>query len=236
MKKSIFYIIIIVLLLTIIFPLKGKNIFFFILRPFQYFFYHSNKEVSTNNSFHLHDSELEICRTENNLLRESLNFLKQSGDNFILSNVVGRRSEAGVEWFLLDRGARHGLKTGLAVVDEKGVLVGTIAKVDDFIAYLSPIFNRRSLIAADIAQGNGIISGIVQGEYGLGVKMKYIPIDRQINIGDTVITSGLEENIRRGIIIGQVTEINKEPNAIFQEVTIKPFFNPDFRIISILIP
>ena len=68
------------------------------------------------------------------------------------------------------------------------------------------------------------------------MKMKYVPLNKPVNIGDAVITSGLEENLRRGLIIGQVTEINKKPNAIFQEITVRPLISPEnLRVVSILI-
>jgi rod shape-determining protein MreC len=66
--------------------------------------------------------------------------------------------------------------------------------------------------------------------------MEYVPLDKKISIGDSVVTSGLEENIRWGILIGQIVEINKKDNSIFQELTIKPLLNPNFKIVSIILP
>ncbi len=244
MKKltsHILSVIIIVLFFAIFFPLKGKNIFFFISNPFQKFFYRSNEERAENIGSYLRDSELEACRTENFLLKNLLDLTKQTENKSVIANVIGKRSEEGMEWFLLDKGARHGIRSGLAVMDENGVLVGILIKVEESISYLRSIFDSRSSLAADIItpgdnDDGEIVSGIVQGEYGLGIRMKYIPVDKQINPGDTVITSGLEENIRRGVIIGQVAGVEKRPNDIFQEAVIKSFSNQNFRVVSILIP
>jgi len=59
-------------------------------------------------------------------------------------------------------------------------------------------------------------SGVIQGEYNLIVKMKYVSLSQKVEVGDIVITSGLEENIRRGIIIGEVAEINKNQMLFFK--------------------
>lgn len=236
MKRFFILTVIMILLFVLIFLFKGENIFFIGLRPLQRFLYCPSGQASTRDNLCLSDNKLEMCQAENDLLKKTLNFLRQSKDNFILANVIGKRSESGIEWFLLDRGESCGVKIGLAVVDEGGVLIGTIAKVDDSISHLKPIFNSGSLISGDIIHNNEIISGIVQGEYKLTIKMRYIPTDRQIDVGDTVVTSGLEEHIRRGIVIGQVAEINKKSQSIFQEIIVNPLFNPDFRVVSIILP
>lgn len=234
MKKSVIFLIIIVL--AFIFLLKGENVFFTALMPFQQFLYGGND--SENNLIQqIESAQIDMYKNENEVLRKHLNFLEISHDNFIIANVIGKRYELGSEWFLLNKGIRDGLKKGFAIVDENGILIGTIAKTENIISYMKPIFDRHSSIAVDIlSEDSEDISGIISGEYGLSIKMKYIPIDKQINIGDTIITSGLDKNVRRGIIIGEIAEVDKNPNAIFQNAIIRPFFNPNFRTVSILIP
>ena len=54
---------------------------------------------------------------------------------------------------------------------------------------------------------------------------------------DIVITSGLEQYIPRGLIIGCVTEINRESSELWQTARLTPFsdFNK-LTVISILLP
>ena len=242
MRKVIIFLIIVILIFMFIFLLKGENVFFISLQPLQKFFYGAPKQILTSGDICIENAQLKVYRAENELLKKHLNFLETSYDSFVLANVIGKEYEAGSEWFLIDKGKRHGLVSGLPVVDENGILIGTIVKVKDFTAFIQPIFSPHSSIAADIllepvsGRDSDLVSGIVQGEYGLTVKMSYVPMDREINISDTVITSGLEQSIRRGIIIGLVSEVNKKPNAIFQEIIIKPLFNSDFRIVSVILP
>ncbi len=118
-------------------------------------------------------------------------------------------------------------------------MVGTIIKAEKSISFLQPVFDCHSLIAADIISSEkslGGISGLIQGEYGTSMKMRYVPWDKQIKAGDVVITSGLQEKIRRGLVIGEIAEISKKPNAVFQEVIVRPLKSfQDLRIVSVLI-
>jgi len=252
MRKLVVFIII-VLLLIFIFLLKGENVFFDILQPIQKSFYQLEAPSLSGDEFYrqlkIENVKLKKAQVENEIIRDHFNFLDKTKDNNVLARVIGQESVAGFKWYLLDQGVEKGIKSGLAVVDQSGVLIGVIVKVKDSVSYFQPIFDQHLSLSADIItydpltqlplesdiNNPGVVSGIIQGEYGLTLKMKYVPLDKRINIGDAVITTGLEDNIRWGIVIGQVMEINKKPNDIFQEVIVKPLLTPNPKIVSIIL-
>lgn len=252
MRKLVVFIII-VLLLIFIFLLKGENVFFNVLQPIQKSFYQLEAPSLSGDEFYrqlkIENVKLKKIQVENEIIRDHFNFLDKTKDNSVLARVIGKKSIAGFKWLLLDQGADKGIESGLAVVDQNGVLIGVIVKVKDSVSYFQPIFDQHLSLSADIItydplsqlplesdiNNPRIVSGIIQGEYGLTLKMKYVPLDKRINIGDAVITTGLEDNIRWGIVIGQVMEINKKPNDIFQEVIVKPLLTPNSKIVSIIL-
>jgi len=70
--------------------------------------------------------------------------------------------------------------------------------------------------------GKEKIPGVLFG--GKEIKIKYIPKYSKINIGDLVITSGLDKIFYEGINVGLITNITKK--NLYQEATIQPFYNP----------
>ena len=69
------------------------------------------------------------------------------------------------------------------------------------------------------------------------MEIDLIPIDKQIKSGDIVVTSGLENYIPRGLIIGEIENVETKPSDLFQKAIIKiltPFNN--LRILTILKP
>ena len=57
-----------------------------------------------------------------------------------------------------------------------------------------------------------------------------------LNIGDVVVTSGLEEGMPRGLLIGTVEAVEKEAHQPFQTAVIKPFISfSKITLASILI-
>jgi len=57
----------------------------------------------------------------------------------------------------------------------------------------------------------------VEGGYGISLRMNLIPRDEAVRIGDQVVSSGLEKNIPRGLLIGTVAVIENEPYKPFQQ-------------------
>ncbi len=177
--------------------------------------------------------ELEIETQE---LRGLLNFQKRTETRLVAGNVVGERTVGSARTFLIDRGSDDGLQKDLPVVNRDGILVGKIFDVKEKSSLVLILLDGRSRVAATIQNRDGT-TGIVEGGYGLSSSMKFIPQSEEIEIGDLVVTSGLEETVPRGLIIGTVESITKEVRDPFQEATIKPLVDFEKLItVAVILP
>jgi rod shape-determining protein MreC len=52
--------------------------------------------------------------------------------------------------------------------------------------------------------------------------MRYIPQEEDVSIGDIVLTSGLGGLMPKGLVIGQVTEVQQKEYETFQTATVRP--------------
>jgi rod shape-determining protein MreC len=78
--------------------------------------------------------------------------------------------------------------------------------------------------------------GVVEGGYGLSVKMNFIPRNEIVKVGDIIVTSGLEAGMPRGLLIGSVTAIENETYRPFQAALLLPGTDlSKLSIVSILI-
>jgi len=82
--------------------------------------------------------------------------------------------------------------------------------------------NNNEKTSYTVFIGKDKIPGVLFG--GNKIIIKYIPKYKKINIGDLVITSGLDKIFYEGINVGKVTSITQY--NLYQEATIKPFYNP----------
>jgi rod shape-determining protein MreC len=165
-------------------------------------------------------SEFLTEQEENDFLRKQLNFTKDFGYDFEVANVIGKAVDKVQNTIILDRGLKSGVVEGQPVVTDKGILIGKILKVTKNSAIVLLINDDLSKVAAKI-QNKAKTIGVVEGEYGLGIKMRLVPQTEMIKEGDVVVTSGLEKSVPAGILIGQVERVMNAPEELFQEASIK---------------
>ena len=186
------------------------------------------------------NAQFKELEQDNVKLRAQLNFLSANKYKNVLANVISQNLvfdiKEGDQDIVIDRGSKEGIKEGVGVVNENGVIIGKISEVRDHISKVCLTTNRNCKFAATIQNQNRTM-GITEGDLGLTIKMNYIPQSEKINNGDTVITSGLGGNISRGLVIGKVSQVNNHSNEIWQDVNIEPLFNlSTLTIVTVLIP
>jgi len=180
-------------------------------------------------------SFLKELSQENETLRKELNFIKKNNYSFKIAQIVGEKNDLDLQVYIIDKGEVDGLIEGLPVITQ-GFLIGKIIKVDKYTAQVLPITENHSLVASTI-QNYSKTSGLVKGEYNLSLLMELILKDIEIKVGDLVITSGLENNIPRGLIIGQIEKITSQPEELYQKVQINSLVSfKKLNILTILLP
>jgi rod shape-determining protein MreC len=165
-------------------------------------------------------TELVLLREENKTMRAETNFTKPEQKK-VLAEIITKTIDGTSTSVIINRGSENGIETGNPVFFENGFLLGRIINVEKNTAMIRLITDNRSKITASIINQNKT-QGLVEGEHGLSIKMKMIPQDENVQIGDIVITSGTENKIPRGLIIGKVESIQKELYEPFQSANLRP--------------
>jgi len=201
--------------------------------------YSLNQELKQkNNQLIIENSKLKSLKKENQTLRNYLSFLEKKEFDYVLANLISKSndnfSDLNGEYITLNKGKKDDIQKGLAVVDDSGAVIGKIIKVDENISKACLITNKNCKLAVSI-QNEESTAGITEGELGLAIKINFIPLVENIDINDTIITSGLEENIPYGLTVGKVIKVNKDNNNIWQDAIIEPLvdFN-NLTIVSII--
>ena len=99
--------------------------------------------------------------------------------------------------------------------------MGKITKVEKQLAVVRLISDNQIKVAATVLNNERSL-GVVEGGYGLSVRMSFIPRNEVVQVGDQIITSGLELNIPRGLLIGSVAAVENEPYQPFQQAVLTP--------------
>ncbi len=182
-------------------------------------------------------AKFKTIEDENKLLREQLNFFKAGERKYLMVNVSSLVSAGGAnQSFVVDRGSADGLFAGLPVVAGNGMVVGKIVETKEHLSEACLISSSRCQFAAAIANQNRTI-GLAKGDLGLTVKMDFIPQTEEIKAGDLVVTSGLEKNVPRGLVLGKVTAVNRSNKELWQTAVLEPFIDlNDLIFAAVLVP
>ncbi|MFA5023555.1 MAG: rod shape-determining protein MreC [Patescibacteria group bacterium] len=178
--------------------------------------------------------------SENQKLHNQLKFLSDHNFKAVVANVLAKEAlaETGEQSqdFIIDKGSRNGLRVGLGVVSEEGVIVGQVIEIKENTAKICLTTSSGCKLAGAILNQTKT-QGLTDGDLGLTIKMNYIPQLEKISPNDIVITSGLGGNIPRGLVIGKITQVKNESNEVWQAATIEPLINfNNLTVVSVIIP
>lgn len=173
-------------------------------------------------------SELKEIERENEVLRRQLDFsedmcLNGSCFQWEIGKIIGKDPSNYGKYVVIDLGARNGMKENQAVVVSGGILVGKIVEVFDN-------FSKVMLITSSDSSINSITqttraNGIVKGKYATGIKLEMINQNEELITGDLIITSGLENGIPKGLIIGKISNVEESANEVFKAASLDLFVN-----------
>ncbi|HSR88973.1 MAG TPA: rod shape-determining protein MreC [Candidatus Udaeobacter sp.] len=195
-----------------------------------------NSCLEKNKTSEIGEAKLKDLEKENIELRKQLQFFHRHNFTNVTADVVGQSADSVEKMVIINVGEAEGIKFGQPVIVSDGILIGTIAKVEKNISMVRLINDNQSKVGATILNKDGSL-GVVEGGYGLSVRMNFIPRNETVLVGDQIITSGLEENIPRGLLIGEVAIAENEAYQPFQQAVLTTATDlSKLIIVSVLIP
>jgi len=178
--------------------------------------------------------QLANLEAQNNYFRSELDYLQNENFEFKLAQVIGRLP-LNNQILIINQGHLNGLKEGLAVTVSEGIVVGKILSVEENRAYVELLTNTQSSLAVSLSNLSGT-SGLIKGKAGNSLSMEFIPQSEFIEVGDMVISSGLEELIPRGLLVGEVSEVTSQVGQIFKQAkVIPPFSYQNLQTLTVII-
>lgn len=158
-------------------------------------------------------------------LKETLELNKTLTEyNPVNATILSRNKGYWFNTITIDKGSKSGIKENMAVVTKNG-LIGKINSVSDTSSEVKLITSDDLNFKVSIAIKTNEVDNfaILNGYDNKTSLIKATGIDKttNINIGDSVLTSGLGEFFPAGIYIGTVEKIEKDKYNLSKTVYIK---------------
>lgn len=183
-------------------------------------------------TFALQAQEAKRLQEENELLRKELGFVQRSGVKYISASILAKSISHSVNRFVIDVGKDDGAQLGAAVVTGEGIYVGKITDVGRRSATVSALTDPSHSVAASLLNESRTI-GVITDSVGDLLQIDYIPTDEIIAENDLVVTSGLEDFIPSGLLVGVVSSVTELTGSPFQQAIVEPL--SDIRHLSVVL-
>ena len=137
----------------------------------------------------------------------------------LAANVVARDTTLWFRRLTLDLGTLNDVKRDMPV-SAAGGIVGRIISVGPNFAMVQLITDKHAGVGAMLQNSRAM--GEVRGLDNDRCELKNISTSENVEIGDSVVTTGLDRIYPKGLLIGTVERIEADPNAPWHRIIIKP--------------
>ncbi|HYK95352.1 MAG TPA: rod shape-determining protein MreC [Candidatus Dormibacteraeota bacterium] len=170
-------------------------------------------------------SATEIQR-ENELLTGLLQLRSGLAYHTLAVTVIARESSEARRAIVIDRGTDDGIAVGQIVITAGGALAGRVTDVGSNFAHVVLISDSSSTVVGQLLTSAS--TGKVIGQLGGALVMQDVDSAAPVTIGEEVFTAGIELSggIRspypKGLLIGAVVDVKRDPNEVVQTVFLEP--------------
>jgi len=131
--------------------------------------------------------------------------------------VIGSGASPEFRTMTIDKGTGDGLRPDMAVIAPEGV-VGRIITPSARAAKVQLLIDRNAAAGALVERSRA--QGVVEGT-GRDLRLNYVSATADLQVGDVLVTSGIDGIYPKGFVIGQIESLERRGGE-FADVVILP--------------
>ena len=135
----------------------------------------------------------------------------------VAATVIAGGASPDFRTITIDKGSAEGLRPNMAVIVPGGV-VGRIVTPTSRASKVQLLIDRNAAVGALIERSRA--HGVVEGTGG-GLRMNYVSGLADVQVGDTVVTSGIDGIYPKGFAIGQIESVERGSSG-FGAIVVRP--------------
>jgi len=169
--------------------------------------------------------QAQLQMAENAQLRRLMDAREHLPVRSQMSEILYDARDPSTRRVVLDRGIRSGVKLGLPVIDNAGV-VGQVTRVFPFTSEVTLLTDKEQAIPVQVLR-NGLRSvAYGRGQSGL-LDLRFVAPNADIQVGDVLVTSGLDGVYPAGLAVAKVIQVENVAQGAFGRVVCQPLAGID---------
>ncbi len=160
---------------------------------------------------------------ENERLKSILQLKTELPYKILSAQIIGRDTSAWFDSSIINRVSLDGVKLNMPVVTNGG-LVGRVTAVSPLTAQVALITKDKSGLGAvvgklGVSNAIGVVTGTGKKEI---LEMGYVPGSIQVQVGESVYTTGQDGIYPAGLKLGEVIEVRADSATQPQRIFVQP--------------
>jgi rod shape-determining protein MreC len=125
----------------------------------------------------------------------------------------------------VDKGSDADVQPGEAVIDADGV-VGQVTRVYPYMAEVTLVTDKDHAVPVQV-QRSGVRSVLYGAGAGRAPELRFMAPSADIQVGDVLVTSGLDGTYPAGLAVARVATLERETGQIFARIACTPLAGVD---------
>lgn len=167
---------------------------------------------------------MQSLQSENQKLRQLLDARTRLPNSAQFAEVTYLGRDPFSRKVIVDKGTQHGIEAGQPVVDAYGV-VGQVTRAHPLLAEITLIIDKDHAIPVEVVRNGvrGVAFGSGDGET---IELRFMAANADVQIGDALVTSGLDGIYPVGLPVARVARIDKDAAFTFARILCTPVGGP----------
>ena len=154
------------------------------------------------------------------MLEEALALRQSLPIETITARVIAGDPTPGFPAVTIDRGSADGIRANMAVIAPRGVVGRIYGRLEEHAAQVQLIVGRSAGAAAYLER-TGAGGNVIGGAQDPPLRLDDVPNLVDVQLGDLVLTSGLDGIFPRGYTLGRV-ERAERGSGTYREIAVRP--------------
>ena len=156
---------------------------------------------------------------ENERLRKLLSVNDREKANGQVAQILYTARDPFSRKVIVDKGQQSGIVAGQPAIDETGV-VGQVTRVFPFSAEITLITDKDQAVPVQVVRSGqrSVVFGLGNGQ----LELRYMPANADVQVGDILVTSGLDGVYLSGFPVAKVVNIERDSAYSFARIFCVP--------------
>jgi rod shape-determining protein MreC len=155
-------------------------------------------------------------------------------ENGTIAEVLYNARNPFMRKIVVDKGLTNSIAPGMPVIDGSGV-VGQVTNVGTFSSEVTLVTEKDQSVPVMLVR-NGLRAVAVGSGKDGSIDIPFMPVSADVQNGDMFVTSGIDGTYPPGLVVAEVTSVQKNAAYVFAKISAKPAAGVDNHRYVMVLP